>query len=116
MLRPERSISVEQLRWRDTLNRYVKTGITPSSLRMQHAAAQAVPLSAYWACGRAAMLEVFGTLDPFKPQAYWRELSDAFGDRVTSVRIEDASHALFPEQPDRVTQAILPFLAQHATA
>ena len=62
------------------------------------------------------MLEVFGALDPVKPQADWRELSDAFGDRVTSVRIEDASHALFPEQPDRVAQAVLPFLARHARA
>ena len=62
------------------------------------------------------MLEVFGALDPFKPQPYWRELSDAFGDRVTSVRIENASHALFPEQPDRVAQAILPFLGRHAAA
>ena len=91
-------------------------GWYPATLIMQHAAAQAVPLSAYWACGQAPMLEVFGTLDPFKPQAYWRELSDALGDRVTSVRIEDASHALFPEQPDRVAQAILPFLARQAAA
>ncbi len=91
-------------------------GWYPATLRMQHEAAQAVPLSAYWACGQAPMLEVFGALDPFKPQPYWRELSDQFGDRVTSVRIEDASHALFPEQPDRVAQAILPFLARHAAA
>ncbi len=81
---------------------------------MQHEAAQAVPLSTYWACGRAPMLEVFGALDPFKPQAAWRELIDDFGHRVASMRIDDASHALLPEQPDRVAQAILLFLERHA--
>ena len=90
------------------------SGWYPETLRMQHEAAQAVPQSVYWACGRVPMLEVFGTVDPFKPKAYWRELSDQFGDGVTSVRIEDASHALFPEQPDQVAQAVLPFLARHA--
>ncbi len=90
-------------------------GWYPETLAMQHEAAQVVPLSEYWACGRAPMLEVFGTCDPFKPQAYWQELRDDFGDRVTSVRIDGASHALFPEQPDSVAQAILPFLARHAT-
>ena len=91
-------------------------GWHPETLKMQHEAAKAVPLSTYWACGRAPMLEMFGALDPFKPRAYWQELRDQFGDRVTSVVIEDASHALFPEQPDQVAQAVLPFLARHAEA
>ncbi len=88
-------------------------GWYPGTLKMQHEAAQAVPLAAYWGCGRAPMLEVFGALDPFKPRAYWQELGDQFGDRVTSVMIDDASHALFPEQPDRVAQAVLPWLVRH---
>ena len=62
------------------------------------------------------MLEVFGALDPFKPSAYWHELQEQFGERVTSVMIEDASHALFPEQPDKVAQAMLPWLADHRGA
>ena len=66
---------------------------------MQQEAAQAVPLSAYWACGQAPMLEVSGALNPFKPQVFWRELSDEFGDRVTSLRIEDASHATLLHGP-----------------
>ena len=91
-------------------------GWYPETLQMQHAASQAVPPSAYWACGRAPMLEMFGALDPFKPQACWQELRDRFGDRVTSVVIDDASHALFPEQPDRVAEAVLPWLAKHRGA
>ena len=88
------------------------SGWYPATLRMQHAAAQAVPLAIYWACGDAPMLEIFGALDPFKPPAFWHELRDQFGDRVTSVVIDNASHALFPEQPDRIAQALLPFLAR----
>ncbi len=91
-------------------------GWYPETLKMQHAAASAVAVSAYWACGRAPMLELFGALDPFKPKAFWQELSDQFGDRVTSVRIEDASHALFPEQPDRVAEALLPWLSRYRGA
>ena len=84
----------------------------PETLKMQHAAAQAVPLSVYWACGNVPLLEVFGEHDPFKPKAYWQELHDQFGDRVSSVVIEDASHALFPEQPGKVAGAVLPWLAR----
>lgn len=91
-------------------------GWHPETLKMQHEAAKAVPLPGYWACGHAPMLEVFGAVDPFKPQAYWQELRDQFGDRVTSMVIEDASHALFPEQPDRVAEAVLPWLDQHRGA
>ena len=88
-------------------------GWYPQTLRMQHEAAQAVPPSAYWACGRAPMLEVFGAADPFKPKAFWQELRDEFGDRVQSVVIDNASHALFPEQPAKVAEAVLPWLEHH---
>ena len=88
-------------------------GWYPETLKMQHEAAQAVPVSAYWACGRAPMLEVFGSVDPFKPKAFWQELRGQFGGRVDSAVIDDASHALFPEQPIKVAEAVLPWLDQH---
>ena len=87
-------------------------GWYPETLKAQHAAAKAVPQSVYWACGNVPLLEMFGEHDPFKPKAYWHELSDQFGDRVSSVVIEDASHALFPEQPGKVAGAVLPWLAR----
>ena len=91
-------------------------GWYPATLKMQHEAAQAVPPAAYWACGRTPMLEVFGADDPFKPKAFWQEMRDEFGDRVTSVVIDGASHALFPEQPVKVAEAVLPWLDQHRSA
>ncbi len=62
------------------------------------------------------MLEIFGAVDPFKPKEFWQELREDFGDRVGSVVIDDASHALFPEQPHKVAEAMLPWLDQHFVA
>jgi pimeloyl-ACP methyl ester carboxylesterase len=77
---------------------------------MQRTAAQAVPLSTHLDYGNVPLLEVFGQFDPFKPKGYWSELRDQFGDRVTTVVINDASHALFPEQPASIAQAIVAWL------
>jgi pimeloyl-ACP methyl ester carboxylesterase len=85
-------------------------GWYPKTLKMQHGAAQAVTLSEYWACGDVPLLEVFGQFDPFKPKEYWTELRDQFGNRVTTVVVDDASHALFPEQPVPVAQAVISWL------
>ena len=87
-------------------------GWHPETLAMQHAAAQAVPRGVYRACGDVPLLEVFGAHDPFKPRPYWDEMRERFGDRVVSVVIDDASHALFPEQPDRVAKAVMSWLTR----
>jgi pimeloyl-ACP methyl ester carboxylesterase len=83
-------------------------GWYPETLKMQHAALKAVPSSDYWASGSVLLLEVIPSCDPFKPKAYWQELRNQFPDRVTTVVIDNASHALFPEQPDMVASAVLP--------
>ena len=57
--------------------------------------------------GSAPVLEIIPEFDPFKPREYWGELRQQLGDRVTTVIIPDASHALFPEQPIRVTDAVI---------
>ena len=43
-------------------------GWYPETLRMQQAAARAVPLSDYWACGTVPLLEIIAAVDPFKPR------------------------------------------------
>ena len=91
-----------------------RSGWYPATLQIERAAARTVPAATYRACGRAAILEIFGALDSFKPRSSWPELRDQRGDKVTATVIEDASHALFPEQPDTVSQAILAFLARHS--
>ena len=85
-------------------------GWYPETLAMQRAAVKATDLKAYWPGGEGPLLEVNARFDPFKPEASWQELRGQLGGRVTTVLIEDASHALFPEQPAAVADAVLPWI------
>ena len=87
-------------------------GWYPATLAMQHSAVEATKLDPYWSGGAAPMLEIIPRCDAFKPQAQWSEVHDMVGDRVTTVIIDDASHALFPEQPDRVADAVMQWIAK----
>jgi pimeloyl-ACP methyl ester carboxylesterase len=90
------------------------TGWYPQTLRMQHAAvtagASAGLIRHYWTAGTAPVLEILAQYDPFHPQEQWGDLRSLLGSRVTTKVIDDASHALFPEQPDAVAQAVLSYL------
>ncbi|MEQ8293329.1 MAG: alpha/beta hydrolase [Roseovarius sp.] len=79
-------------------------GWYPETHRMQLAAE--VPPGNWWSAGYAPLLELIAEYDPFKPKDRWGELGETFGPRVTSVVIEGASHALFPEQPETCATAI----------
>jgi len=85
------------------------TGWYPATQRMQIDSheKQGVRREDWWHAGTAPFLELIPESDPFKPPAQWGEMRAAFGDRVTTVIIRDASHALFPEQPEAVAAAIL---------
>ncbi len=87
-------------------------GWYPDTLKMQHEAAKATDLKASSACGKVPLLEIIPEYDPFIPKANWNEMRDELGDRVTTAVIKDASHALFPEQPDRVAEAVLPWIGR----
>jgi len=87
-------------------------GWHPATQRMQVDCreTQGVQQSDWWHAGTAPLLELIPALDPFKPRGKWGELREEFGARVATVVIEDASHALFPEQPRAVAEAILNWL------
>jgi pimeloyl-ACP methyl ester carboxylesterase len=87
-------------------------GWYPTALAMQRAAAKATDPQPYWFGGKAPLLEVNARFDPFKPRELWNELRDKVGDRVTTGLIDDASHALFPEQPNRVAAAVNSWMKQ----
>ncbi len=87
-------------------------GWFPETLRMQRAAVGAVAQSDYWACGTVPVLEIIAEHDAFKPKKYWQELQSQLGDRVATVVIDDAGHALFPEQPNETAAAVLPWAAR----
>jgi len=87
-------------------------GWHPATQRMQIDCRekQGVQQSDWWHAGTAPMLELIPALDPFKPPEKWQELRDEFGPRVQSAVIENASHALFPEQPQAVADAVLAWM------
>jgi pimeloyl-ACP methyl ester carboxylesterase len=93
------------------------TGWYPPTLAMQHAAvstAGTAVLERYWSAGTAPVLEILAEHDPFHPKDQWGDLRSRIGDRVTSTVIENASHALFPEQPDAAAAAVISYLETHA--
>jgi pimeloyl-ACP methyl ester carboxylesterase len=81
-------------------------GWYPAASASQDAAGKATPQAQWWAGGKGPMLDLQAALDPLKPAETRNETRDEFGDRVTIVVIPNASHALFPEQPQAVVNAI----------
>jgi pimeloyl-ACP methyl ester carboxylesterase len=87
------------------------TGWYPRTLTMQHAAVTGIDLQRYWGGGSAPILELIAELDPFHQRQEWGDLRTECGDRVTTTVIADASHALFPEQPEALANAVLDYLS-----
>jgi pimeloyl-ACP methyl ester carboxylesterase len=82
------------------------------TLAMQHASVTTAgpAVKRYWAAGTAPVLEIIAALDPFHQRNEWPDLRTELGSRVTTTVIEDASHALFPEQPAAVAHAVIGYL------
>jgi len=81
-------------------------GWHPEIRDAQRAAAAAVKQDEWWSGGTAPLLDLQAANDPFKPEAKRNEMKDEFGSRVTVVVIPNASHALIPEQPKAVVEAL----------
>jgi pimeloyl-ACP methyl ester carboxylesterase len=80
----------------------------PIASRSQRAASAATPQEDWWGAGSAPVLDLQAALDPWRPAETRNSIRDELGaDRVAVVLIPDASHALIPEQPDAVVQAVL---------
>ena len=81
-------------------------GWHPAADEVQSVAGRATKQSEWWSGGTVPLLDLQGELDPFKPRAMANEMREEFGERVSVVVIPNASHALLPEQPDAVVNAI----------
>jgi pimeloyl-ACP methyl ester carboxylesterase len=73
----------------------------------QFAAGRATRQSEWWSGGNVPLLDLQAANDPFKPRSMMNEIKDEFGERATIVVIPNASHALIPEQPAAVIDAIV---------
>jgi pimeloyl-ACP methyl ester carboxylesterase len=74
----------------------------------QRAASNATPQADWWMAGSVPVLDLQAARDPWRPCDTLNQMRDELGvDRVIVVVIENASHALIPEQPDKVVAAVL---------
>ena len=83
------------------------TGWYPQIRASQRAAAAATKQSEWWSGGTVPLLDLQAEKDPFKPPEKRNAMKDELGDRVTVVVIPNASHALLPEQPKAVVDALV---------
>jgi pimeloyl-ACP methyl ester carboxylesterase len=87
-------------------------GWFPEAGEAQGQASRATKQSEWWAAGTVPLFDLQAEDDPFKPRAVMNELKDELGDRVTIMVIPNASHALIPEQPKAVTDAIVAWVGK----
>lgn len=89
-----------------------RQGWWPAAARAEAAAVRATDPATWRHAGRAPLLIVQGLQDRVAPPENGRLLKRELGDRVTLVEIEGAGHALLPEQPAAIAEAVLSFLAR----
>jgi pimeloyl-ACP methyl ester carboxylesterase len=82
------------------------TGWHPQVQASQRAARGAVDQETFWSGGDVPLLDLQAEYDPFKPPDKRGEMREEFGARVSVALIRNASHALIPEQPQAVIEAV----------
>ncbi|HEX3576115.1 MAG TPA: alpha/beta hydrolase [Rhodopila sp.] len=86
----------------------------PVASKSQRAASAATPQQDWWGAGSAPVLDLQAEHDPWRPPETRDGIRNDLGaDRVTVVVIPDASHALIPEQPEAVVQAVRDWTRTH---
>jgi pimeloyl-ACP methyl ester carboxylesterase len=83
------------------------SGWHPEVDEAQFEAGRATKQSEWWSGGKAPLLDLQGELDPFKPRSMRNEIPEEVGPRASVIVIPNASHALVPEQPVAVVDAIV---------
>jgi pimeloyl-ACP methyl ester carboxylesterase len=82
-------------------------------MHAERAATEATPKEEWWHAGTAPVLDVQPEKDVMTPPETRNRYREEFGaDRVTTTIIPNAGHALLPEQPEAVAQALLAYLKQ----
>ena len=80
-------------------------------MHAERAATEATPKEEWWLAGRAPVLDVQPAQDVMTPPESRNRYRDDLGaDRVTMTVVPRAGHALLPEQPEAVANAVLEYL------
>jgi pimeloyl-ACP methyl ester carboxylesterase len=87
-------------------------GWHPEVKKAQRAARAATRIEEFWSAGNAPMLDLMAAEDPFRPPDTRDENRAEFGSRVSVAVVPNASHALIPEQPTLVVDAITQWIRQ----
>jgi len=69
------------------------------------------PKTEWWPVSNSPILDLQAAEDPWRPSQSRNELKDILGNLVTVQVIEEASHSLFPEQPEKVADTIINWIA-----
>jgi pimeloyl-ACP methyl ester carboxylesterase len=85
------------------------SGWHPETEKMENEASAATPVDEWFACGRAPILDLQAENDAVAQPKFRGVLKTELGDRVTVLVIPDAGHALAPEQPEAMANAIAVF-------
>lgn len=89
-------------------------GWYPDVARAQRAASAATPVAGWWRAGHAPVLDVQAANDPFAPASGAHLLREELGaDRVTVRVVGPAGHALLPDQPVAVADALADFADEY---
>jgi len=81
-------------------------GWYPELLPAYRDAMTSPPKDQWWPVTHAPILDLLGGSDPWRPPSSRDELKAALGSKVTVEVIAGASHAMVPEQPQAVAEAI----------
>jgi pimeloyl-ACP methyl ester carboxylesterase len=89
-------------------------GWWPDAARAQAAAVERTARGDWWSAGqRAPVLVIQGVADVIAVPENGHRLAAALDGRARVVDLDDAGHALLPERPDEVGEAVLGFLRDH---
>lgn len=86
-------------------------GWHPELAKAYRAATKVPARATWWPVTHAPVLDLQAADDPWRPVASRQEVVDALGAKASVMVIPNASHALFPEQPGAVAEAIITWIA-----
>jgi len=86
-------------------------GWYPDAARIETAAGSATSVGDWWTAGSAPVLVVQADEDVIAPPENAALLAHDIGARAKVVHLADAGHAMLPEQPDKIADAVIQYLS-----